>query len=270
MGLFDDILKDDKNFPDTLELPVGDKKIPLGELRAFTKAQQQRVETELSAAKQTRDAAVRDSEKAAEVLSNLQKLQEEASKVTTRSADAGDDWDTAEFWKPVKSRLSPLEKKLQDYEAKNAELANALSRAATIFAEDRWDREFDSNADRLKKSKEYKDWDQQKVRQYAVDNKLVDRHGFPSVAKAIQELTKVDEMELARQQAREEGLQEGLQRARMSTMARPTSHSGKRSTGAVIDPTKNLEDLGDAVMDDPELTKMLSDLGTLTPNDIAN
>lgn len=270
MSLFEDVLKDEKNFPDTLELPVGDKKIPLGELRAFSKAQQQRVETELNAAKQTREAAVRDSEKAAEVLSNLQKLQEEASKVTTRPADAGDDWETSEFWGPVKKRMTAREQEAADLKKTVENLTNTITRAATIFAEDRWDREFEQSAPRLKKNKQYADWDQGKVRQYAVDNKLVDRHGFPSVTRAIQELTKEDELEIARQQAREEGLQEGLQRARMGAMARPTSHSGKRSTGAVIDPAKNLEDLGDAVMDDPELTKMLSDLGTLTPNDIAN
>lgn len=268
MSLFEDVLKDDKNFPDTLELPIGDKKISLAELRSFTKAQQQRVADEMTAAQQTRQLAVRDSEKAAEVLANLQKLQEDASKAVKVAPDANDDFDTSEWWNPVRKRLSPLEKQYAETQKAIETLTNSLSRAATIFAEDRWDREFESGADRLKKNKQYADWDQPKVREYAVQNKLVDRHGFPSVSKAIQELTKADELELARQKAREEGLQEGLQRARMSTMSRPTSHSGKRSAGAVIDPTKNLEDLGDAVMDDPELTKMLADLGTLTPTDI--
>lgn len=268
MSLVEDILKDDKTFTDEMELTLGDKKVSLGEIRKLSKSGQEKLATELAAAQYDRRSATELATKAADLVAKLEEAATRTAQPNRGETDE-DDFETNNWWTPVRKRMTALEAQAKDAQKQAKEALESLTRAATIFAEDRWQREYDSSSDRLKKSKEYKEWGVDKVRDYAVQNKIVDRFGFPSVSKAIQEMMKADDLEVIRREEYERGLKEGQNKLRMASMTRPSSARGRApEAGKTIDPTKNLEDLGDAVMDDPELTQMLADLGTLTPGDI--
>jgi hypothetical protein len=267
----EEILANTTDLPDDTEFELKGNKVKLGSFRDLTKKQQKALSEQLEAAKRDREAAAELATKSATLFSELTKKQEElASAAVVRTAsDAGDDFDSAEYWAPVRKRLSPLEKELKDAKANYDTLSGQLKQAATIFATERWKGQFSANAERLKKSDQYKDWDMNKVLGHATQQKILDEYGFPSVEKAILDLTRANDLEEIRKSAREEGFKEGVTRGRLATSGRPTSASGRIDRAATtIDPSKNLEDLGDVVTADPDLARMLSELGTLTPEDI--
>jgi hypothetical protein len=269
----EEILGNTTDLTDDIEFELKGHKIKLGDLRGLTKAQQKKLSEQMEAAKADRQSAADLATKSATLFAELTKKQEElaaAATATTRTTtDGADDFDSAEYWSPVRKRLSPIEKQLKDALDKVGTLEGQLKNAATIFATERWKGQYAANRDRLKKSDEYKDWDMNKVLGYATERKIVDEYGFPSIERAVADMTKANEIEEIRKSAREEGFKEGVTRGRLATTGRPTSAAGGvERASKTIDPAKNFEDLGDVVTQDPELAKMLADLGTLSAEDI--
>lgn len=266
----DQILSDEKTFTDDMEMQLGENKVKLGDLRGLTKAKQKELSDRIEAAKVREQKTLELANKTAEIYSNLQTAQEEIEKQRTVRQPSDEDFDTNEWWKPVRERLTAREKEEKALKEQVERLSNAFTQALTIFSEDRWEQEFERNSDKLKKNPQYKDWDYTKARDYAAQHKLLDRHGLPSVSKAIAELTRADEKEEIRRQAFEEGKRAGEQRSRMAAMARPTSAAGgaSRPAGKGLDPNQNFNDLNEAVGDDPELVEMLNNIGALTPGDL--
>ena len=267
MSLVEDILKDSKTFTDDMEMTIGDKKIPLGELRSMSKTGQDRLTEQMSEAQRDRQSAADLATKAADLVAKLEAAQ---ANNTTRQAPADDDdFDSNNWWTPVRKRLTPIENEQKNLAKQFKDNEAAMQRAAMIFAEDRWEREYEAASPRLKKSKEHKDWTMEKVRDYAVQHKLVDRFGFPSIREATNHLTKADEMQTVRNEEYERGLSEGRTQGRLNVMPRPSTAGSKQGGAAKqINPDRGFNDLSDVVMEDPELSRMLGELGALEPGDI--
>lgn len=267
---FSDILADANTFPDTAEITIGDQKISLGQIRDLSKKQQASITERMNALDKERNEVKELAVKAADLLAKAQPLADGATrKVEPKQETTEDYWDTDPLYEPIRKRLSPIEKQLKDAMDTITAQKTALEKAALIFARDRWDRQYESGKIRLKgdKYKDYRSVD--KLAEYAAQHQLVDAFGMPSVERAIVELTKPDELEELKRQAKEEGIEEGRRMARLNTMARPTSSSGKsagQKPSKGLDPTKNFEDLGDAVAEDADLMEALAKVSGLDLN----
>lgn len=253
-----EILADSETFTDDMEMQLGEHKVKLADLRGLTSRQQKELSEKLQAATEQQREALDMSEKATGIYNNLKKLEEESA--ARRSSEDADDFDTNNWWTPVRKRMTAQEKQVQEAMKKVDDLTASFTKAATMFVTERWNNQYERVAPRLKKSKEYGGWDMPKVRDFAAKNQIVDEFGFPSIERAVAQLTRADDIEEAKRQAREEGLKEGLQRARLQTQARPTSATGaKPQKGKSAVEELGLEGLGDDVMSDDELMSQLEE-----------
>lgn len=253
-----EILSDSKTFTDDMEMQLGEHKVKLADLRGLTAKQQRDLSEKLQAATQREQTAAEMAEKATGIFNNLSALEKKALEMMPKErADGEDDFDTNNWWTPVRKRISAQEKTLNEAIEKVNTLNRSFEKAATMFATDRWMGQYERVAPKLKKSKDYADWDMAKVRDYATKNSILDEFGFPSVEKAVLQLTRVDDIEEAKRIAREEGFKEGQQRARMAAQTRPTSATGGRKSNKAAVEEHGLEGLGDDVANDAELMEML-------------
>lgn len=258
------ILADPNTFADTIEMPIGTEKITLGQLRSLSNSRQKELSDKIASATSQETVARDTAMKAANLLSELQTAKEKLIEQKT-TPPTEDDFDKEEFWGPVRKRFSERDKKIEDAIKGLDALTKAVTQVSTIWAEDRWAGQFEKVSPRLKKVDQYKDWDYTKVRDYAVQNKILDKHGLPSVENAVMELTKATEIEQIKKEAYEEGKKAGQSRARLETMAKPASASGGRGVakGKSAVAEYGFEGLGDDVMNDPELAEQIANLSSL-------
>jgi hypothetical protein len=254
------VLADKTGYEDGIEIVIKGEKVTLGDLRTLSASQQRQLSEKISGADRRENEARETALKAANLLAELQGAAEKLR--TERSTPpSDDDFDKEEFWGPVRKRLSDRDAKI-DQALKGIEaLTNSVNQAATIWAEDRFQGQFERNSPRLKKVEAYKDWDYKKVRDYAAEHKVLDEYGMPSVEKAILELTKANDLETIRKEAYEAGLKAAKQRNRLESQPRPSSASGGRQPAdksAVAE--IGLEGLGDDAVNDPELMELFAQI----------
>ena len=260
MATLQDVLNDKNNYADDIEITIGTEKLKLGEIRGFTAKEKKELSESLQAAKRDREQAAEVSTKAAEIYNTLDALSKKAADDAAKRQPSGeeDDFETNNWWTPVRKRMTAQEKQIQDAVTAVKTLTDSFTKAATMFATERWNNQYERVAPRLKKSKDYADWDVTKLREYATKNQIVDEFGFPSVEKAAQTLTRADDLEEVRREAYEKGKKEAEQRLRLASQARPTSATGgKLPKGKSAVEEMGLEGLGDDVMGDEELMDML-------------
>ena len=262
---FQTILKDEATYPDSAEITLGNEKVSLGQIRDLSRKQQKAISEQMDTLTRERNEVKTLAETTADLMTKLQAREAEAPKTVVPEAN---DFDNDDWWKPVRAKLTPLEASIKSLVDGQKALQNSMEKAALIFANDRWKGQFDRVKDRLKAPK-YSDWNFEKVRDYAATNKYLDEYGFPALDKAVEAITREDEMERIKQEAFEKGVREGSVKARLGANPRPTSASGgkPRATSA-LDPSKNFEDLGDAVADDRELAEMVAGLQGVSPEDL--
>ena len=263
------ILADDKTFTDDIEMTIGAEKVTLGQLRDLSKKQQATLTEQMNTLSRERNEVKELAVKAADLLSKAQPLADAGvTKQTEQRSTPEDYWDTDPLYEPVRKRLSPLENQIKEQNNLIAKQQSALEKAAFIFGKRMFREDYERSKSRLSgdKYKEYRNPD--KLAQYAVDHQLVDEFGLPSVEKAVADITREDETERIKREAYDKGLEEGRVNGRMASMTRPGSAAGTRAgaKGKALDPSKNFEDLGDAVADDPDIMKALSQLGDLDPS----
>src|SRR5271166_419791 len=258
------ILADKTTFTDGMEITLGAEKVALGALRDLSARQQKELSDKIAGADQRETAARDTAMKAANLLSELQTAKETLTAQKT-APPTEDDFEKEEFWSPVRKRFTERDKKIDDAISKIDNLTKAVTQVSTIWAEDRWQGQFDKVAPKLRKVEKYKDWDYTKVRDYASTNKLLDAHGLPSVERAVMELTKETDLEVIRKEAYEKGLKEGKTNARLESMPRPSSASGGKplAKGKSAVEEVGLEGLGDDVMADSELMEQIGALQDL-------
>ncbi len=264
------VLDDAKTYPDTLEFAVGDDKVTLGELRAA------RADMEAEVAKKSKvvDDKFREvtdlATKAAELKATYERQVADLEKNNhgrERGATSDDEFESDPFWQPASKKFKAINDTVQKMNETVTKLAGAMEKATTIWAEDRWRSQFDRLQPRLQKIEKHKNMTYEQVRDYAAEHKLLDRHGLPSVERAILDLTAESEKEAAMQEAFERGRREGEMRGRLAATGRPTSASGPKKPDKSHVAEKGLEGLGDDVAEDKELTQMLADLGASNPAD---
>jgi hypothetical protein len=265
MSQFQDILDDEKTFADSIEFELGGRKVTLGDVRGLSRKKQQELSEKLADTERRRTEVLDLATKAAELKATLEAQVAEAGK--TRPNPTDDDFDKDPFWEPVRKRVAAESASAKELKDNLTKLTNAMTMATSIWAEDRWQGQFERGKTRLKGDK-FKDYTYEKVRDYAATNKILDKHGLPSVERAILELTKEDEKQVAIDEAFQRGLKEGQVKGRMGVMSRPTSAAGIKVPEKSVVAEKGLEGLGDDVAEDPELMKMLSDLGAVNPEDL--
>ena len=260
-----DIFKDESTFPDSIEvtLPNG-QKATLGEIRDLTRTQQKSLAGEMERLTKEREEVKGLATQTADLYT---KLQERDAAGPVKQAPP-DDFDTDPWWEAPRKRFKAVDDDLKAIKEQNKALQATLERAALIFADQRWEGQFDRVKDRLKAPK-YADWTFEKVRDYAANNKIFDKWGFPAMDKAVEAITREDELERIKQEAFEKGVREGSVKARLRATPRPTSASGgKPQASKGLDPTKNFEDLGDSIADDREVAEMVAGLQGMSPEDL--
>src|ERR1035438_1059529 len=178
------ILNDRTTFEDGIELVIKGEKVNLGQLRDLSATQQRALSDKIAGADQ-REAQARDTAmKAANLVSELETARQTLSTQKT-TPPTEDDFDKEEFWGPVRKRFSERDTKI-DQAIKGIEaLSKSVERAATIWAQERWQGQYKDAAPRLKKVDAYKDWDYKKVLDYATERKIVDDYGFPSIERTV-------------------------------------------------------------------------------------
>ena len=267
---FNAVLSDKTKYPDTIEIPIGDEKVSLGDLRTLTQGQQAALADQINSYK-TREREVTElASKAAEVISRA----EAATKAEEKPVRQPNEWDqlydTDPSYAPVRTRLSAYEEKLTKAQEKLDAQQAALEKAAMVFAKRMWRDDYKEAGERLKGDK-YAQWrDIDKLANYAAQRGLIDpESGIPSVSRAIEDLTREDELARLREEAKQEGIRQGRLEARMGAMQRPTSAAGPQpgSGDFALDPAKNFEDLGDKAMLDPATREMLAQLADFNPED---
>lgn len=265
---FEAIIGDESTFPDALELTIGDKKVPLGSIRDLSKKKQARVTEELSRLEAERtglSAKQREvmelSTKAAAIYDDLQKKLAAANTVThTDGLDPNALYDSDPWYAPIRTRNAKIEEGQKALQTTLGQLTQAVTGAVSAFIEDRWEREFEGVEDRVKKSKAIKDWDFNKLKTYATENKIHDKRGLPSIRAAVDRLTEQEREQEKAEEAYARGLREGELKARMGVQPRPASAAAAMGGGKgpeTLDEALNPE----AIAQDPELAEMLANLG---------
>lgn len=258
------ILDDEKTFADAIEITVNGEKHSLGDLRALSRAKQKDLSDKIAATEHKRAEVLELAEQAATLKSNLEQQLADAGK---RGNPSNSDLDDP-FFAPVKKAFDGRDSEIKELKGTLEKLNNAANQMAKIWAEDRWQGQYEKSKTRLKGDKA-KEWTYEKVRDFAGTNKILDSYGLPNIEKAIQQLTQEDERQDIEQAAYERGLKEGQVKGRMNVMPRPTSASGGKppaEKSAVAE--RGLEGLGDDVAEDKDLMRMLSDLGAVQPEDL--
>ncbi len=259
------ILDDDKTFADGIEIVVNGEKGTLADLRGMSRKKQQELADRMKA---TEDKFTEVTNLATQAAALKQQLDEQLAKVgKEKNPPTDDELDTDPFWAPVKKRYGTVDATVKELKDTVTKLGAAAERMATIWAQDRWRGQFDRLAPKLAKSSKHKDMTFEKVREFAATNKLLDEYGFPSVEKAIVELTRDEDFETRLAEARQQGIKEGETRGRLAASGRPTSATGPKKPEKSMVAEKGLEGLGDDVAADPELSKMLADLGAANPDE---
>src|ERR1035438_3524910 len=254
------ILNDRTTFEDGIELVIKGEKVNLGQLRDLSATQQKSLSDKIAGADQ-REAQARDTAmKAANLLSELETARQNLS-TQKQTPPTDDDFEKEEFWSPVRGRIGKLMSALEEERKEREKMAKSLERAATIWANERWDGQYEKSSSRLKKVDAYKDWDRQKLLDYATERKIVDDYGFPSIERTVAELTKANDIETIKKEAYEKGKADASQRKRLDQQPRPSSASGgmqPADKSAVAE--MGLERLGDDAMNDPELMEMFAEI----------
>lgn len=272
---FDGIIKDEKGFPDSLELTVGNEKVPLGAIRELNRKQQQQLSEHLAAVQQQREIAENRAREAqasidrtSSLYQNLQQQMDVAKAESERSAatkqtggyDPEQMYNTDIWYGPIRKR----DQKFEDDIKKIMERVDLISRVQAAMGDtyvaDRYDNEFESTAEQRKRSKQIADKDLEWFKKYAQDNKIADKRGMYSIREAVNKLTQGERTQEESDAAYQRGLREGEMRGRMGVQPRPgAANAGMPNGGAQ---PKDLDEAlsADSISQDEELMRMLSEL----------
>ena len=276
---FAEIIRDEKSYPDELELSVNGQKVPLGAIRDLSKKQQKYLADQLAMVQRDREAVVarqREVEdmagKATAIFNELQQQQsaatqqsQQAQRAAAAQANGGYDpeneYVNGMWYTPIRKRAETWEQSIKKNADDLAILTNAVRGLVNFYTDDRMGNEFEATAESRKKSKQIADWDYDQLKKYVEENKIQDRRGMPSIKEAVNRLTAEERRQVDQEDAYQKGLREGEMRARLGNMPRPASAAGTMNststqTPSTIDEALSPENIGQ----DQELMQMLSDL----------
>jgi len=254
-------LEDTKNYPDTVMVTIGETQIPLSSLRALNSTERTQLADRLKAVETQEGELKTRQQKIVELATKAQAAYdaaEEARKAAAaapRGGSPSEDPFSDPWLAPVKTALETRDAQIKKLTDQLTQTLTTVGQAATIFAEDRWDREYNS----IDFGKRDKKPTRQELIDFAIKENLTDRHKMPSVVAAWNKMSEADRLEEIKKQAREEGIEQGRQQALASRVPPPgVSGPGQAPVPLKVDPNKgDLGDLyGDAIKD-PELRALL-------------
>lgn len=249
-------------YPDTTTITIGETQIPLGSLRALNAAERTQLSERMKAVDEKEG---RVNAKGQEVMSLAAKAQaayeaaEEARKSAgIRPPNPNDDPLNDPWFTPVKTGFEARDKEINTLKEQLKTVLNTVSNAATIWAEDRWDREYSG----LDFGKREKKPTRAELIEFAQKNNITDRHKMPSITGAWQKMSEGDRLAQSAEQARMEGIEEGKRQA-MAARVQPPGVSGPGAIPQGSGGRPAAGDLGDLYSEaikDPELRALLENM----------
>lgn len=274
---FEAIIRDDKAWPDTIEMDFNGQKIPLSVIRNLNKAQRKEIADALSGIQNEREAMARHQKEVTDLATQAKAMHDELQRQlntanqqaeTAQRVQQNGGYDPEQTYEndiwygPIRKRYTALEQSLKKNSDDMQMVVNTIKGLANLYTDDRMDNEYQSTAELRGKSKAIGDWDFDKFKKYVEDNKIHDRRGFPSIREAVTRLTADERLRNEQEDAYQRGLREGEMRARMGVMPRPASAAAAVNAGqpapSTIDEALSPESIGQ----DDELMRMLADLST--------
>jgi hypothetical protein len=255
-------LEDTKNHPDTVMVTIGETQIPLGSLRQLNSTERTQladrlkaVETQEGELKTRQQKIVELATKAQAAYDAAEEARKAAAGNNNRGTPSNEDPFEDPWLKPVKTALEARDAQIKKLTDQLTQTLTTVGQAATIFAEDRWDREYNS----IDFGKRDKKPTRQELIDFAIKENLTDRHKMPSVVAAWNKMSEADRLEEIKKQAREEGIEQGRQQALASRVPPPgVSGPGQAPVPLKVDPNKgDLGDLYGEAIKDPELRALL-------------
>lgn len=251
----DEILTDVENYPDNLTIKIHDNDVPLGSLRTFNKSERDKLISEQSAAKASREAAEKERTAALALSEQAAKIQRDLEARIAADPRGNnptqDQFDTDPWYEPIRKRMAKYDEAVKKLDDATQRMENMQKNMSMTWAQDRWDNQYrtisGSMTDRNRKGKD-------DLLKYAAENKLVDSYGIPSVTMAWDKLTEADRMAEATEKARKEGEERGRQAA-FAARVRPPSSGRPGKTPVELN---DWNDLTDVAMQDEEIAKMIT------------
>ncbi len=246
-------------YPDNTPITIGDQQIPLGSLRQLNASERSSLETRLKSVAEketeleTRQGRIVDLAQKAQAA--YEAAEEARRKAGTPATVAGADPFEDPWLSPVKKELEKRDLSAKEQKDMLAQVVNMVRNAATIFSEDRWDREYDS----LDFGKRDKKPTRDEILKFATDNNIVDRHKMPSIRAAWSKMSESDRIADREAIAREKGREEGRMQAIAARIPQPGVAGPGQSTGLpkVSNNDDPLGDLYTKSLEDPELRALL-------------
>lgn len=253
-------LENTKDYPDTTTVKIGDTDIPLGSIRQLNAHEREQL---AEAVKKTAEREQALGARQKEVMDFAAKTQAayEAVQAASRNVNTPPNPTNDPFqdpWLvPVKKELDVRDKTIEELKKQVASLLTVSQNMASIWSEDRWDREF-SGIDMGKRDKKPT---REELLKYATENKIFDRHGIPSVRAAWDKYSEQDRLEELRKAEFEKGREAGRVDALAARIPPPGVPGAGAPAAAPLKPAPGeLPDLYAEAIKDPELRALMEQL----------
>lgn len=223
MPTFEEIVKDDKTFPDDVRWQLADGLVlTLGDIRSKIKAYDQGYTQKYQEVAKQRQAIQQQQQELAQAyqvfqqqVADFQKQQQATPAPAAHSPATGDVWsEPGEYFKPLVDWRNSLDQRTQAWENQMRQQYELIRDAITWVADRETQKEYEAARSK------YKDyWDDElskdTLTKYAHENKIVDKRGFPLVSDAAERYLspKIKEHEMKEAEKR------GYDKARKETPA---------------------------------------------------
>jgi hypothetical protein len=252
---------------DDIAFEFGGSKFTVGDVRKLRKG----LDAETKTAKQKREEAEQLAIQAATLLTQLQEAEAKAKEAAAaRKATEGNnggnanDWRKDPFYAPVAEELARISGTYDTAIKEVRELAGALKKTmdqySSVYAYERLRAQYDRNADKLKGKGDFRELAKQ-----AVERKLLDDYGLPTLEPLISELTLPERIAAERKAAVDEAKAtwEKEQAARSVASQRPGAAARFSVKKDEKPPIAKIEELSSekimqGIADDPEFAKQMA------------
>lgn len=273
------VLKDTKNFPDDLEIPIGNGGMwTMGALRAYNQATEGSIQAELEKGRKELEAERRKIDAASQSVAKLYvEVEKQRGELDARAQELArspkggakssyndDPLEEVLANDPVYARLSKtiaaydqkladLNKKLDDGFGK---VSNTLNEVGSTYLQERYEKDYDAILAKEDAARP-KDLSLESLYKYANDNGIKKRNGIIDLNRAYDQLTQPARMKLEVEKAREQGRAEALkERDLKNMMPQPTQGLTIPGLDNIIHgkaAPKNLDEAFAAASNDPSM-----------------
>lgn len=180
MPELNDLIRDKQKYPDNLEIPVGEAKFTLGQLRAHQEATGQSVQQQLAEIEKERAALGKAQEQVVELWT---KVQAERTTVPEKTApQATTDWRTDPFFAPLAKDYGNVEGQLKVLNDNYGKVQQAMAAAVKYVADRFIENEYRSLPEDFRKETPL-----DKAVREAQEKKYFDQGGVPAVSRVYEE-----------------------------------------------------------------------------------